>query len=106
MAMNYNVISNQDWAEFLNKQNSFSTVKLTYKQYTKFLEREYQMGMLQGNISFQSTKNEVTRFLHKMLFRFIHEISHTIGSCQLLTNKNEILQILQMLQKTVKKILD
>ncbi len=106
MAMKYHVISNQDWAEFLHKQSTISSIKLKYKQYTKFLEREYQMGMLQGDISFQSTKNEVTRFLHKMLFRYIHEISYTIGSCQLLTNKNEILQILQMLQKTVKKILD
>ncbi len=104
--MNYHVISNQDWEEFLNKTISNRNYSITYKGYIESLDGLYKQNILQGNLTLQSTKNEVTKAIHKDLFQVIVHCFSGSGRARKKQNNAQLASMVSLYAKYVNKILD
>jgi len=81
MATNYGVISNQNWTDFYEKLRAVGRYKINYNKYIEFLKDRYIEGILFGNLTPQSPKKQVTRYVH------LHFWAHI--DCVLTKGKNK-----------------
>ena len=103
MATNYNVISNQNWADFYEKIKTVGEYKINHKFYIKFLKDAYLEGVLLGNLTPQTPKYEVTKYVHLEFWKYI---DWNASKHNKFKNKNLGLAIRKIYVDSLNKILD
>ena len=103
MATNYGVISKQDWDEFLSKTISNRNYSVNYDGYIETLDKLYKHRILHGDLTLQTTKNEVTKAIHKDLFDVLIRCFFNSGRATRKQNNTELASVVSLYTKYINK---